>query len=140
MTRAIKVNIRTTDNHPSRSDLFVEIDDISSPVWKPVAAFASLKAAARWLEDEGFKYVHGSNGIWTNDTAAARKNDAPDAGVSSGKGSPGSQGLAGEQQQASGVRRIAGKLGRLGATLRPGNRNVAGDTGRGTADKGDMGG
>ena len=140
MTRAIKVNIRTTDNHPSRSDLFVEIDDISSPVWKPVAAFASLKAAARWLEDQGFKYVHGSNGIWTDDTAAKRKNGAPDTGVPSGQGSLGSQGLAGEQQQASGVRRIAGKLGRLGATLRPGNRHVAGDTGRGTADKGDMGG
>ena len=139
MTRAIKVNIRTTDNHPSRSDLFVEIDDISSPVWKPVAAFASLKAAARWLEDQGFKYVHGSNGIWTDDTAAARKNGAPDTSVSSGKKSPGSQGLAGEQQQASGVRRIAGKLGRLGATLRPGNRYVAGDTGSGKPNQGDVG-
>lgn len=131
MTRTVKVNILTTDNHPSRSDLFVEIDDISSPVWKPIAAFASLKAAARWLEDEGFKYVHGSNGIWTDDTAAKRKNGAPDTGVPSGKGSLGSQGSQGEQQQACGVRRIAGKLGRLGATLRPGNRHVAGDTGSG---------
>lgn len=139
MTRAIKVNIRTTDNHPSRSDLFVEIDDISSPVWKPVAAFASLKAAARWLEDQGFKYVHGSNGIWTDDTAAKRKNGAPDAGVSTGEGSLRSQGPAGEQQQTCGVRRIAGKLGRLGATLRSGNRYVAGDTGSGTANKGDVG-
>ena len=140
MTRTIKINILTTDNHPSRSDLFVEIDDISSPVWKPIAAFASLKAAARWLEDEGFEYVHGSNGIWTNDTAAARKNGAPDTGVSSGKGSPGSQGSTGEQQQACGVRRIAGKLGRLGATLRPGNRHVAGDTGSGKPNQGDVGG
>ena len=139
MTRAIKVNIRTTDNNPKRADLFVEIDDISSPVWKPVAAFASLKAAAKWLEDEGFKYVHGSNGIWINDTTTARKNGAPDTGVSSGKGSPGSQGSQGEQQQASGVRRIAGKLGRLGATLRPGNRHVAGDTGSGKPNQGDVG-
>lgn len=140
MIRTVKVNILTTDNHPSRSDLFVEIDDISSPVWKPIAAFASLKAAARWLEDEGFKYVHGSNGIWTDDTAAARKNGAPNTGVSSGKGSPGSQGGESEQQQACGVRRIAGKLGRLGATLRPGNRNVAGDTGSGKPNQGDVGG
>lgn len=139
MTRTVKVNILATDNHPSRSDLFVEIDDISSPVWKPIAAFASLKAAARWLEDEGFKYVHGSNGIWTDDTAAARKNGAPDKGVSSSKGSPGSQDFTGEQQQACGVRLIAGKLGRLGATLRPGNRNVAGDTGSGKPNQGDMG-
>lgn len=138
MTRAIKVNIRTTDNHPSRSDLFVEIDDISSPVWKPIAAFASLKTAARWLEDEGFSYVHGSNGIWTNDTAAARKNGAPNTGVSSSEGSPGSQGFTGEQQQASGVRRIA--LGRLGATLRPRKSNVAGDTGSGKPNQGDVGG
>lgn len=139
MTRTVKVNILATDNHPSRSDLFVEIDDISSPVWKPIAAFASLKAAARWLEDEGFKYVHGSNGIWTDDTAAKRKNGAPDKGVSSSKGSPGSQGFTGEQQQACGVRLIAGKLGRLGATLRPRNRNVAGDTGSGKPNQGDVG-
>lgn len=140
MTRAVKVNILKTDNNPKRADLFVEIDDISSPVWKPVAAFASLKAAARWLEDEGFKYVHGSNGIWTDDTAAKRKNGAPDTGVPSSKGSPGSQGFTGEQQQACGVRLIAGKLGRLGATLRPGNRNVAGDTGGGKPNQGDVGG
>ena len=127
MTRTVKVNILATDNHPSRSDLFVEIDDISSPVWKPIAAFASLKAAARWLEDEGFKYVHGSNGIWTDDTAAARKNGAPDTGVSSSKGSPGSQGFTGEQQQAAGVRRLAVKLGRMGATLRPRPGSVAGN-------------
>jgi len=139
MTRAVKVNILKTDNNPKRADLFVEIDDISSPVWKPIAAFASLKAAARWLEDEGFKYVHGSNGIWINDTAAKRKNGAPDAGVPSSKGSPGSQGGESEQQQACGVRRIAGKLGRLGATLRPGNRHVAGDTGSGEPNQGNVG-
>ena len=139
MTRAVKVNILKTDNNPQRSDLFVEIDDISSLVWKPIAAFASLKAAAKWLEDEGFKYVHGSNGIWINDTTTARKNGASHKSISSGEGSLRSQSLIGEQQQASGVRRIAGKLGRLGATLRPGNRHVAGDTGSGTADKGDVG-
>lgn len=139
MTRAVKVNILKTDNHPSRADLFVEIDDISSPVWKPVAAFASVKAAARWLEDEGFSYVHGSNGIWINDTAAKRKNGAPHKSISSGEGSPGSQGTQAEQQQACGVRRIAGKLGRLGATLRPGNRNVAGDTRSREPNQGDVG-
>ena len=140
MTRTVKVNILATDNHPSRSDLFVEIDDISSPAWKPIAAFASLKAAARWLEDEGFKYVHGSNGIWTDDTTTKRKNGAPDTGVQSSEGSPGSQGNEGEQQQTCGVRRIAGKLGRMGATLRPRNRDVAGNTGSGKPNQGDVGG
>lgn len=139
MTRAVKVNILKTDNNPKRADLFVEIDDISSPIWKPIAAFASLKAAARWLEDEGFKYVHGSNGIWINDTSTARKNGAPHKSISSGEGSPGGQGSKGEQQQACGVRLIAGKLGRLGATLRPRNRNVAGDTGSGKPNQGDVG-
>lgn len=140
MTRAVKVNILKTDNNPKRSDLFVEIDDISSPIWKPIAAFASLKAAAKWLEDEGFKYVHGSNGIWINDASTARKNGAPHKSISSGKGSLRSQGGKSEQQQACGVRLIAGKLGRLGATLRPGNRNVAGDTGSGKPNQGDVGG
>ena len=127
MTRAVKVNVLKTDNHNHRSDLFVEIDDISSRAWKPVAAFASLKAAAKWLEDEGFKYVHGSNGIWINDAPAKGKNAAPDSGVSTGEGSVDSQGKTDEQQQACGVRRLTGKLGRLGATLRPGKSDVAGD-------------
>lgn len=125
MTRAVKVNVLKTDNHNQRSDLFVEIDDITSKVWKPIAAFASLKAAAKWLEDEGFKYVHGSNGIWINDAPAKRENAAPDSGVSTGEGSTDSQGNAGKQQQACGVRRLTGKLGRLGATLRPGKSDVA---------------
>jgi hypothetical protein len=121
--------------------LFVEVDDISKPAWRPVAAFASIKAAAKWLEDEGFKYVHGSNGIWINDTATARKNGAPNKSVSSSEGSPGSQGSQGEQQSACGVRRIGviGKLGRMGATLHARKGNVAGDTGSGTTDKGDVG-
>lgn len=127
MTRAVKVNVLKTDNHNQRSDLFVEIDDISSRAWKPVAAFASLKAAAKWLEDEGFKYVHGSNGIWINDAPAKGKNAAPDSGVSIGEGSADGQSHTGEQQSTSGVRRLTGKLGRLGATLRPGKSDVAGD-------------
>ena len=125
MTRAIKINIRTTGNHLSRSDLFVEIDDITSKVWKPIAAFASLKAAAKWLEDEGFQYVYGSNGIWINDAPAKGKNAAPDSGVSISEGSTDSQGDVGEQQSTSGVRRLTGKLGHLGATFRPGKSDVA---------------
>lgn len=134
MTRAVKVNVLKTDNHNQRSDLFVEIDDITSKVWKPIAAFASLKAAAKWLEDEGFKYVHGSNGIWINDAPTKGKNAAPDSGVSTGEKSTDSQGDAGEQQQAFGVRRLTGKLGRLGATLRPGKSDVAGDQISGRTD------
>lgn len=134
MTRAVKVNVLKTDNHNHRSDLFVEIDDISNRVWKPIAAFASLKAAAKWLEDEGYRYVHGSNGIWINDAPAKRENAAPDSGVSTGEGSTDSQSNAGEQQQACGVRRLTGKLGRLGATLRPGKGNVAGDQISGRTD------
>lgn len=134
MTRAVKVNVLKTDNHNQRSDLFVEIDDITSKIWKPIAAFASLKAAARWLEDEGFKYVHGSNGIWINDAPTKGKNAAPDGGVSTDEGSTDSQGNAGEQQSTSGVRRLTGKLGRLGATLRPGKSNVAGDQISGRTD------
>lgn len=134
MTRAVKVNVLKTDNHNQRSDLFVEIDDITSKVWKPIAAFASLKAAAKWLEDEGFKYVHGSNGIWINDAPTKGKNAAPDNGVSTGEGSPDSQGNTGEQQSTSGVRRLTGNLGRLGATLRPGKSDVAGDQISGRTD------
>ena len=134
MTRAVKVNVLKTDNHNHRSDLFVEIDDISNRVWKPIAAFASLKAAAKWLEDEGYRYVHGSNGIWINDASTKGKNAAPDSGVSTGEGSPDSQGNTGEQQQACGVRRITGKLGRLGAPLRPGKSDVAGDQISGRTD------
>ena len=134
MTRAVKVNVLKTDNHNHRSDLFVEIDDISSRAWKPVAAFASLKAAAKWLEDEGYRYVHGSNGIWINDAPAKGKNAAPDSGVSISEGSTDSQGDVGEQQSTSGVRRLTGKLGRLGATLRPGKSDVAGDQISGRTD------
>ena len=127
MTRAVKVSIIKTDNNPKRADLFVGIDDITSKVWKPIAAFASLKAAAKWLEDEGFQYVYGSNGIWINDAPAKGKNEAPDGGVPTGEGSTDGQGDTGEQQQTCGVRRLTGKLGRLGATLRPGTGNVAGN-------------
>ena len=134
MTRAVKVNVLKTDNHNQRSDLFVEIDDITSKVWKPIAAFASLKAAAKWLEDEGFKYVHGSNGIWINDAPAKGKNAAPDSGVSTSERSADSQGNTGEQQSTSGVRRLTGNLGRLGATLRPGKSDVAGDQISGRTD------
>jgi hypothetical protein len=125
MTRAVKVNVLKTDNHNHRSDLFVEIDDISNRVWKPIAAFASLKAAAKWLEDEGFKYVHGSNGIWINDAPTKGKNAETDSGVPTGEGSTNGQGNTGKQQQACGVRRLTGTLGRLGPTLRSGSGNVA---------------
>ena len=127
--KTVKVTVKATSNIPSQTDLFVEVDDISHSAWQPVAAFSSLKAAAAWLKDAGFTYVIGTNGIYNRDATTARKNATPYPSVSLGEGSPGSQGSTGEQQQASGVRRIGviRKLGRLGATLRPGNRHVAGN-------------
>ncbi len=70
----VRVSIKMTSNIPSQTDLFVEVDDISNPAWRPVAAFASIKAAAKWLQEEGFTYVVGTNGVYNRDTATARKN------------------------------------------------------------------
>jgi hypothetical protein len=137
--KTVKVTVKTTSNTPSQTDLFVEVDDITNQSRQPVAAFSSLKAAAAWLKDAGFTYVIGTNGVYNRDATTARKNAAPYPSVSLGEGGFGSQGINGEQQPACGVRLTTQKLGRLGATLRPGNRHVAGNPRSGTADKGDMG-
>ena len=135
----VKVSVKATSNIPSQTDLFVEVDDISHSAWQPVAAFSSLKAAAAWLKDAGFTYVIGTNGIYNRDATTARKNAAPYPSISLGEGSLGSQGSSGEQQPACGVRLTTQKMGRLGPTLRPGNRHVAGHQRSGTTDKGNVG-
>jgi hypothetical protein len=61
--RSVKITHRLTNNHAVLSDLFVEID--SAKDGSPVAAFASIKQAAQWLQDEGFSYVLGTNGVWS---------------------------------------------------------------------------
>jgi hypothetical protein len=60
--KSVKVTHRLTNNHAALSDVFMEIDDMEG---SPVAAFASIKQAAQWLQDEGFTYVLGTNGIWS---------------------------------------------------------------------------
>jgi len=35
----VRVSIKMTSNIPSQTDLFVEVDDISQPAWRPLAAF-----------------------------------------------------------------------------------------------------
>jgi len=121
----VRVTIKMTTNIPSQTDLFVEVDDISKPAWRPVAAFASLKAAAKWLQEEGFTYVIGTNGVYSRDTSTARKNAFVKYRHADGGRRIDETGAVGEQQQAFGVRRLAGKLGRMGATLRPGQGSVA---------------
>lgn len=123
----VRVSIKMTSNIPSQTDLFVEVDDISQPAWRPLAAFASIKAAAKWLQEEGFTYVVGSNGVYHRDTATARKNALAEYRHVDGGRRIDETGDTGEWQQANGVRRIAGKLGRLGATLRPRPGSVAGN-------------
>jgi hypothetical protein len=123
----VRVSVKMTSNIPSQTDLFVEVDDISKPAWRPVAAFASIKAAAKWLQEEGFTYVIGTNGVYSRDTATARKNALTEHRDDIGGRRIDEAGIVGEQQQAFGVRRLAGKLGRLGATLRPGPGSVAGN-------------
>jgi hypothetical protein len=61
--KSVKITHRLTNNFPVLSDLFVEIDNAKDG--SPVAAFASIKQAAQWLQDEGFSYVLGTNGIWS---------------------------------------------------------------------------
>ena len=121
----VRVTIKMTTNIPSQTDLFVEVDDISKPAWRPVAAFASLKAAAKWLQEEGFTYVVGTNGVYSRDTATTRKNALTEHRDGDGKAWINAESINQEQQQAFGVRRLTGKLGRLGATLRAGPGSLA---------------
>jgi len=121
----VRVSIKMTSNIPSQTDLFVEVDDISQPAWRPLAAFASIKAAAKWLQEEGFTYVVGSNGVYSRDTATARKNAPAEYRDDIGGRRINEAGFDQSQQQAAGVRRLAVKLGRMGATLRPGPGSVA---------------
>ena len=62
----VKVNIKLTDNHAPHADLFVEVDDATGRDRMPVVAFSSLKACAVWLDAEGYRYVNGTNGMWSN--------------------------------------------------------------------------
>lgn len=123
----VRVSIKMTSNIPSQTDLFVEVDDISKPAWRPVAAFASIKAAANWLKEEGFTYVIGTNGVYSRDASTKGKNAPAEYRADIGGRRIDEAGIVGEQQQAFGVRRLTGKLGRLGATLRPGPGSVAGN-------------
>jgi len=132
--KVIRVTTRLTHNVPQVADLFVEVDDITKPIWRPVAAFASLKAAAKWLEAEGYKYVHGTNGIYVHDASTKGTDETTDGGLHTSAVRSGDAGAPGEHEQACGVRRIAGKLGRMGATLRPRSRDVARDSKSGSAD------
>lgn len=121
----VRVSIKMTSNIPSQTDLFVEVDDISQPAWRPLAAFASIKAAAKWLQEEGFTYVVGTNGVYSRDTATARKNAPAQYRDDIGGRGANDAGFNQSQQQAAGVRRLAVKLGRMGSTLRPGPGSVA---------------
>jgi len=121
----VRVSIKMTSNIPSQTDLFVEVDDISQPAWRPLAAFASIKAAAKWLQEEGFTYIIGTNGVYSRDTATARKNALTEYRHVDGGRRTNEAGDPGEWKQSDTVRRLAGKLGRLGATLRPGPGSVA---------------
>lgn len=123
----VRVSIKMTSNIPSQTDLFVEVDDISQPAWRPLAAFASIKAAAKWLQEEGYRYVVGTNGVYSRDTATARKNAPAEYRHVDGGRRTNEAGFDQGEQQATGVRRLAVKLGRMGATLRPGPGSVAGN-------------
>jgi hypothetical protein len=123
----VRVSVKMTSNIPSQTDLFVEVDDISKPSWRPLAAFASIKAAAKWLQEEGYRYVVGTNGVYSRDTATARKNAPAEYRHVDGGGRTNEAGFDQGEQQATGVRRLAVKLGRMGATLRPGPGSVAGN-------------
>jgi len=61
-TQAVRVRIKLTDNQPFPKDLFIEVDDAATH--EPVSVFASLKAAHAWLTGEGYRYMHGTNGVW----------------------------------------------------------------------------
>lgn len=116
-----------TSNIPSQTDLFVEVDDISQPAWRPLAAFASIKAAAKWLQEEGYRYVVGTNGVYSRDASTKGKNAPAEYGDDIGGRRANEAGFDQGEQQACGVRRITEKLGSLGATLRPRPGSVAGN-------------
>jgi hypothetical protein len=121
----VRVSIKMTSNIPSQTDLFVEVDDISQPAWRPLAAFASIKAAAKWLREEGFTYVVGTNGVYSRDASTKGKNAPAEYRDDIGGRRINEAGFDQSQQQAAGVRRLAVKLGRMGSTLRPGPGSVA---------------
>lgn len=62
-TQSVRVKIRLTDNRPFPTDMFVEVDDAVTR--NPVSAFSSLRSAHTWLTEQGYKYCHGTNGIWS---------------------------------------------------------------------------
>ena len=57
----VVVHHKLTQNFP-KNDLFIEIDDLQG---NPVSAFSDSRAASRWLESNGFRYVEGTSGVWT---------------------------------------------------------------------------
>jgi len=121
----VRVSIKMTSNIPSQTDLFVEVDDISAPSLRPLAAFASIKAAAKWLQEEGYRYVVGTNGVYSRDASTKGKNAPAEYHHVDGGGRTNEAGFDQGEQQATGVRCLAVKLGRMGATLRPGPGSVA---------------
>ena len=123
----VRVSIKMTSNIPSQTDLFVEVDDISQPAWRPLAAFASIKAAAKWLQEEGYRYVVGTNGVYSRDASTKGKNAPAEYRNDIGGRRTDEASDPGEWKQGDTVRRLAVKLGRMGATLRPGSGSVAGN-------------
>jgi hypothetical protein len=123
----VRVSIKMTSNIPSQTDLFVEVDDISQPTWRPFAAFASIKAAAKWLQEEGFTYVVGTNGVYSRDASTKGKNAPAEYGDDIGGRRANEAGDPGEWKQGDTVRRLAVKLGRMGPSLRPRPGSVAGN-------------
>ena len=62
-TQSVRVKIRLTDNRPFPTDMFVEVDDART--LDPVSVFSSLRSAHTWLTEQGYKYCHSTNGVWT---------------------------------------------------------------------------
>jgi len=62
--RTVRVHVKLTQNQVPPTDLHIEVDDLTSPGYRPVAAFTSLKAAANWLTEQGYTYAIGTNGVW----------------------------------------------------------------------------
>lgn len=48
---------------PLGTGLFVEIREATSRTL--IASFDSTKVAARWLGDQGYRWVTGSSGLWS---------------------------------------------------------------------------
>lgn len=57
----VRVNTKLTKNYAA-SDLHIEVDQLDGT---PVSAFASPRAAGVWLDAHGFRYVVGTQGIWS---------------------------------------------------------------------------